>query len=187
MTVHSVGRDPYLKWVLDPINPSNAEKNNAQTATDHSESVRIQHRGTAEAMPAPAVPGSSQTTCSTYFSQTTQHTVLQFHSGILRSYNSTKPQTPTQHEHGPPQQGHRPAAHKRAESPNATTTVQQLDKPLTLRHIPDNHQLPRGGNHARSSATTWQLPTGAIKWKKILWRIAMVVSMRLLTPHQVQP
>ena len=85
--------------------------------------------------------------------------------------SSTRPQTPTQHENGPPQQGHRPAARQRAEPPNATTTVQQLDKPLTLRHVPDNYQLPRGQNH---------------NWKKILPRIATIVSMRLLTPHQVQ-
>ena len=68
MTVHSVGRDPYLQWALDPINPSNAEKNNVQIATDHPGSVRIQDRGTAEAIPAPAVPGFSQTTCSIHIS-----------------------------------------------------------------------------------------------------------------------
>ena len=98
----------------------------------------------------------------------------------------TKPLTPTQHEHGPRQQGHSPAAHKRAEQPNATTTVQQLDKPLTLRHVPDNYQLPRGGNHTRSTATTWGLPTGTVDWSKILPRIATMVSIRLLTRHQVQ-
>ena len=97
-----------------------------------------------------------------------------------------KPQTPTQHEHGPPQQGHSQAAHKRAEPPNATTTVQQLDKPLTSRLVPDHYQLPRGGNNTRSTATTWRLPTGTIDWKKILPRITTMVSMRLLTPHQVQ-
>ena len=57
----------------------------------------------------------------------------------------TKPQTPKQHEHGPPQQGHSSAAHKRAEPPKATTTVQQLDKPLTLRHVPDITNYPEGG------------------------------------------
>ena len=97
----------------------------------------------------------------------------------------TKPQTPTQHEHRPSQQGHSPAAHEKAEPPKATTTVQQPDKPLTLRHVPDNYQLPRGGNHTRSKATTWQLPTGTIDWKKVLRRIATMASMRLLTPHQV--
>ena len=97
----------------------------------------------------------------------------------------TKPQTPTRHEHRPPQQGHSPAAHEKAEPPNATTTVQQLDKPLTLRHVPDNYQLPRGGNHTRSTATTWRLPTGTTDWKKVLPRIATMASMRLLTPHQV--
>ena len=50
----------------------------------------------------------------------------------------TKPETPTRHEHRPPQQGHSPSAHEKAEPPNTTTTVQQLDKPLTLRHVPDN-------------------------------------------------
>ena len=70
----------------------------------------------------------------------------------------TKPQTPTRQEHSPPQQGHSPAANEKAEPPNATTTVQQLNKPLTLRHVPDNYQLPRGGNHTRSTATTWRLP-----------------------------
>ena len=100
--------------------------------------------------------------------------------------SATKSQTPTQHEHGPPQQGHSAAAQKRAEPPNATRTVKQLDKPLTLRHVPDNYQLPRGGNHTRSTAMTWQLPTGAIDWKKVLPRITTMVSMRLLTPHQVQ-
>ena len=74
----------------------------------------------------------------------------------------TKPQLPTELEHGPPQQGHSPAAQKRAEPPNPTTTVQQLDKPLTLRHVPDNYQLPRGGNQTRSTARTWGLPTGTI-------------------------
>ena len=64
MTVHSVGWDPYPQWALDAINPSNAEKNNVQIATDHPGSVRTRDRGTAEAMPAPAVPGFSQTTCS---------------------------------------------------------------------------------------------------------------------------
>ena len=98
----------------------------------------------------------------------------------------TEPQTPTQHKHGPLQQGHSQAAHKRAESPNATTTVQQLHKPLTSRHVPDNYQLPRGGNHTRTRATTWQLPTYTIDWKKILQRITTMVSMRLLRPHQVQ-
>ena len=97
----------------------------------------------------------------------------------------TKPQTPTRHELRPPQQGHSPAAHEKAEPPNATTTVQQLDKPLTLRHVPDNYQLPRGGNHTRSTATTWQLPTGTIDRKKVLPRIATMASMHLLTPHQV--
>ena len=97
----------------------------------------------------------------------------------------TKPQTPMRHEDRPPQQGHSPAAHEEAEPPNATTTVQQLDKPLTLRHVPDNCQLPRGGNHTRSTATTWRLPTGTINWKKVLPRIATMASMRLLTPHQV--
>ena len=98
----------------------------------------------------------------------------------------TKTQTPTQHEHGPPKQGHSPPDHKRAEPPNATTTGQQLDKPLISRHIPDNYQLPRGGNHTRSTATTWRLPTGTIDWKKMLPRITTMVAMRLLTPHQVQ-
>ena len=64
MTVHAVGWDPYLKWMLDPINSSNAEKNNIQFAIYHPASVRIQHRGTAEAMPPPAAPGFSQTTRS---------------------------------------------------------------------------------------------------------------------------
>ena len=86
--------------------------------------------------------------------------------------SSTKPQTPRQHEHGPPQQGHGPAAHKRSEPPNATTTVQQLDNPLILRHVPDNYQVPCGGNHTRSTATTWRLPTGTIDWKKVLPRIS---------------
>ena len=54
----------------------------------------------------------------------------------------TKPQTPMQHVHVPPRQGHSPPAHKRTEPPSATTTVQQLDKPLTSRHVPDNYQLP---------------------------------------------
>ena len=97
----------------------------------------------------------------------------------------TKPQTPTRHEHRPSQQGHSPAAREKAEPPNATTPVQQLDKPLTLPHVPDNYQVPRGGNHTRSTATTWQLPTGTIDWKKVLPRIATMASMRLLTPHQV--
>ena len=98
----------------------------------------------------------------------------------------TKPQTPTQHEQEPPQQGHSPPAQKRTEPPNTTTTVQQLDKPLTSRHVPDNYQLPQWGNHTRSTATTWRLPTGTINWKKVLPRITTMVAMRLLTPHQVQ-
>ena len=98
----------------------------------------------------------------------------------------TKPQTHAQHEHGPPQQGHSPPSHKRAEPPNATTTVQQLDKPLTSRHVPDHYQLPRGGNHTKSTATTWGLPTGTIDWKKILPGKTAMEAMRLLKPHQVQ-
>ena len=98
----------------------------------------------------------------------------------------TKSQTPTQHAHEPPQQEHSPPVHKRTEPPSATTTVQQLDKPLTSRHVPDNYQLPRGGNHTRSTATTWQLPTGTMDWKKILPEITTMEVMRLLTPHQVQ-
>ena len=54
----------------------------------------------------------------------------------------TKPQTPTQHEHGPRQQGHSPPAHKGAEPPYAIATVQQLDKPLTSHHVRDHYQLP---------------------------------------------
>ena len=104
----------------------------------------------------------------------------------LMAPSPTKHQTLTEHEHGPPQPEHSPPAHKRAESTNATTTVQQLDKPLTSRHIPDNYQLPRGANHTRSTATTWRLPTGTIDWKNILPRITTMVAMRLLTPHQVQ-
>ena len=53
---------------------------------------------------------------------------------ILESHippSPTKPQTPKQQEQEPPQQGHSPGAHKRADPPNATTTVQQLEKPLT--------------------------------------------------------
>ena len=68
MTVHSVGGDPYLQLAIDPNNASNAEKNNVQIATDHPGSVMIQGRGTAEAMPAPAVPGFSQTNCSIHIS-----------------------------------------------------------------------------------------------------------------------
>ena len=54
----------------------------------------------------------------------------------------TKPQTPTQHAQEPPQQGHSPPAHKETEPPSATMNIQQLDKPLTSRHVPDNYQLP---------------------------------------------
>ena len=64
MTVPSVDWDPYLQWAFDLINPRNAENNNVQIATDYPGSVRIQDRDTAEAMPAPAVPRFSQTTCS---------------------------------------------------------------------------------------------------------------------------
>ena len=55
-----------------------------------------------------------------------------------------------------------PPAHKRAQPPNATTTIQQLDKPLTSRQVPDNYQLPRGVNHTTSTATAWRLPMGTI-------------------------
>ena len=99
----------------------------------------------------------------------------------------TKPQTPTQEEHGPPQQGHSPTAHERAEPHNAIATVQQLDKPLTSRHVPDHYQLPGGGNHTRSTASTWRLPMGIIDWKKILPGITAMEAMHLLTPHQVKP
>ena len=98
----------------------------------------------------------------------------------------TKPQTPTRHAHEPPQQGHSPPASKRTESPSATTTVHQLDKPLTSCHVPDNYQLPRGGIHTRSTVTTWRLPTGTMDWKKILPGITTMEVMRLLRPHQVQ-
>ena len=98
----------------------------------------------------------------------------------------TKPQTPPQNKHEPPQRGHSPPAHKRTEPPSTTTNVQQLDKPLTSCHIPDNYQLPRGGNHTRGTATTWQLPTGTIDWKKILPGVTTMEVMRLLTPQQVQ-
>ena len=100
--------------------------------------------------------------------------------------SQTKPQTPPQQEHEPPQRGHSPPAHKRTEPPSATTTIKQLDKPLTSRHIPDNYQLPRGGNHTRGTATTWRLPTGTIDWKRILPGITATEVMRLLTPHKVQ-
>ena len=96
----------------------------------------------------------------------------------------TKPHRPPQHES--PQRGHSPPAHKGTEPPSATTTVQQLDKPLTSRHVPDNYQLPRGGNHTRSTATTWRLPTRNIDWKKILPGVTMMDVMRLLTPDKVQ-
>ena len=69
----------------------------------------------------------------------------------------TKPQTNTRHEHRPPQQGHSPAAHEKAEPPNATTTVQQLDKPLTLRHFRQLPATPRGEphkEHGNDMATT---------------------------------
>ena len=98
----------------------------------------------------------------------------------------TKPQTPPQHEHEPPQRGHSPPAHKRTETSSATTTVQQLDKPLISQHIPDNYQLPRGGNHTRGTATTWRLPKGTIDWKKIFPGIRTMEVMCLLTPHQVE-
>ena len=68
MTVHSMGWDPYLQWVLEHIDPSIAEKNNVHIATDHPGSVRIQDGGTAETMKAPTVPGFSQTTCSIHIS-----------------------------------------------------------------------------------------------------------------------
>ena len=98
----------------------------------------------------------------------------------------TKPQTPTQHEHKPLQQAHSPPAHKWTEPPNAIATVQLLDKPLTSRHVPNHYPLHRGGNHTRSTATTWRLPTGTIDRKKILPGITVMEAMRLLTPHQVQ-
>ena len=56
----------------------------------------------------------------------------------------TKPQTPTQHEHGPPNKGTAQQPRKGPNPPNATTTVQQLNKPLNLRHVPDNYQLHEG-------------------------------------------
>ena len=99
----------------------------------------------------------------------------------------TKPQRPPQHKHKPPQRGHSPPAHKETEPPSATTNVQQLNKPLTSRHIPDDYQLPRAGNHTRGTATTWRLPTGTIDWKKILPGVTTMEVMRLFTPHQVQP
>ena len=93
--------DPYLKWALDPINPSNAEKNNVEIATDHPGSVRIQDRGTAEGMPAPAVPGFSQTTCSMHISvrilNIPYFTFIQGHQTFLYSYNKqccSQPQPP---------------------------------------------------------------------------------------------
>ena len=96
----------------------------------------------------------------------------------------TKPHTPPQNNS--PQRGQSPPAHKGTEPPSATGTVQQLAKPLTTRHVPDNYQLPRGGNHTRSTAMTWQLPKGNIDWKKILPEITTVEVVHLLTPHQVQ-
>ena len=80
----------------------------------------------------------------------------------------TKPQTPTRHEHRPPQTRTQPGSPRKGRTSNATTTVQQLNKPLTLRHVPDNYQLPQGGNHTSSTATTWRLPTGTIDWKKVV-------------------
>ena len=101
MTVHSVGWDPYLQWALDPINPNNAENNNVQIATDHPGSVRIQGRGTAEAMPAPAVPGFSQTTCSIHISvrilSIPYFSFTQGHQKFLYSYHKQcclQPQPP---------------------------------------------------------------------------------------------
>ena len=96
----------------------------------------------------------------------------------------TKPHTPLQNNF--PQRGQSPPAHKATEPPSATATVQQLAKPLTTRHVPDNYQLPRGGNHTRSTASTWRLPTGNMDWKKILPGVTTVGVMHLLTPHQVQ-
>ena len=96
----------------------------------------------------------------------------------------TKPHTPPQNES--PQRGHSPPAHKGTEPLSATTTFQQLNKSLTSRHVPDNYQLPREGNHSRSTATTWRLPTGNIDWKKILPGVTTMEVMHRLTPHQVQ-
>ena len=70
-------------------------------------------------------------------------------------------------EHEFPQRVHSPAVNQETEPPSATKTVQQLDKLLTSRHISDNYQLLRGGNHTRGTATTLRLPTGTIDWKQI--------------------
>ena len=48
------------------------------------------------------------------------------------------------------------------------TTVQHVSKPLTTKHIPDNYQLPREGNHSRRKAPTWKHSTGYRDWKDIL-------------------
>ena len=59
-------------------------------------------------------------------------------------------------------------------------------KPQTSNHISDNYQLPRGGNHTRSTATTWRLLTGTIDWRQVLSRTTTMIAMRLLTPHRLQ-
>ena len=87
---------------------------------------------------------------------------------------------------GPPNKGTAYHPTKGTSPPTPPQPSNNIDKPLTSRHIPDNYQLPRGGNHTRSTATTWRLPTGTIDWKKILPRITPMVAMRLLKPHQVQ-
>ena len=96
----------------------------------------------------------------------------------------TKPHTPPQNIS--PQRGQSPLARKGTEPPSATATVQHLSKPLTTRHVPDNYQLPREGNHTRSTATTWRLPTDAIDSKNILPGVTTMDIMHLLTPNQVQ-
>ena len=88
------------------------------------------------------------------------------------------PNTPPQNRS--PQRGQGPTAHKGTEPPSATRTVQHLPEPLSTRHITAHYQLPRGGNHTRSTATA-QLPTGKIDWKRILPGVTTMEVMHLLT------
>ena len=96
----------------------------------------------------------------------------------------TKPHTLPQNNS--PQRGQSLPSHKGTERPSATATVQQLAKPLSTGHVSERYQLPRGGDHTRSTARTCRLPRDNIGWKRILPGVTTVEVVHLLTPHQVQ-
>ena len=65
-------------------------------------------------------------------------------------------------------------------------TVQHMSRPPTTQHVPDNYQLPVGGNHTRRTAPTRKLPTGTIDWKEILPGMTTADAMHLITPDWIK-